>query len=177
MKNAEAKRTKHPGGRPRKFAEPSRPITVTLPQSILQALEAVNTDRAKAIVKCVEAATAPLNPSNGKSITITEVSPGVGLIVMGPCATLRKIPWLRMSEIAPLRYILSVQSGVSVESLEIALSDVLETLSPREQHERETIRELRDFVQSIRRGQRVTKAEILFVRTNPANFRPGPALK
>ena len=40
---------KHPGGRPAKFAEPSRPVTVTLPERVLQLLAAVDADRAKAI--------------------------------------------------------------------------------------------------------------------------------
>ena len=42
-------------GRPAKFAEPSRPVTVTLPERILDLLAAVDSDRAQAIVKTVEA--------------------------------------------------------------------------------------------------------------------------
>ena len=37
---------KHPGGRPAKFAEPSRPVTVTLPERVLQLLAAVDADLA-----------------------------------------------------------------------------------------------------------------------------------
>ena len=55
VSSVKAKRT----GRPAKFAEPSRPVTVTLPERILDLLAAVDSDRAQAIVKAVEAISEP----------------------------------------------------------------------------------------------------------------------
>ena len=59
VSSVKAKRT----GRPAKFAEPSRPVTVTLPERILDLLAAVDSDRAQAIVKTVEAISAPRQES------------------------------------------------------------------------------------------------------------------
>ena len=50
---------KNRGGRPAKFAEPSRPITVTLPERVLNLLAAVDPDRAKAITRLVDALATP----------------------------------------------------------------------------------------------------------------------
>ena len=44
----------NPGGRPAKFDEPSRPVTMTLPDRILDRLAEIGDDRAKAVVKAVE---------------------------------------------------------------------------------------------------------------------------
>jgi hypothetical protein len=46
-------------GRPPKFRESRRPVTVTLPETTLARLAAINTDRAQAIVKAVGAAVPP----------------------------------------------------------------------------------------------------------------------
>ena len=55
------------GGRPAKFDEPSRPVTITLPDRILERLEEIDGDRAKAVVKAVEAVLAggPGGPAAG----------------------------------------------------------------------------------------------------------------
>ena len=42
------------GGRPAKFDEPSRPVTLTLPDRILERIKEIDGDRAKGIVKAVE---------------------------------------------------------------------------------------------------------------------------
>jgi hypothetical protein len=44
------------GGRPRKFAEPTRPVTVTIPDRTLKQLVHIDKDRAKAIAKAVNMA-------------------------------------------------------------------------------------------------------------------------
>jgi len=87
---------KNRGGRPRKFAEPSRPITVTLPDRTLELLQAVDQDRAKAITKIADAAI------YGKSldravVRLVEIEPGTAVIVVAPSKRLKEIPWLRLA--------------------------------------------------------------------------------
>ena len=79
---------------------------------------------------------------------------------------LREIPWLRLVEVAPARFLLSIPSGTPVESLEIALDDLLEMVPPAESRERTILERLHALIRSLRRGRSVSKAEILFVNTN-----------
>ena len=52
---------KNGGGRPPKFDEPSRPITLTLPESTLEGLRQIDADRGQAVVKLTRGALRTLN--------------------------------------------------------------------------------------------------------------------
>ena len=149
-------------GRPPKFKEPSSPITVTLPHRILRRLEELDLDRAKAIVKCVEAMTESAL-SESKKVEIVKVSDDAGLIITGPCRSLATIPWIRLVEIAPARYLLSIPSGGEVAALELAIIDLLEHLPKDNDYEKSLLTELRQRLSHHRRQGEVFKGEILFV--------------
>ena len=152
---------KHPGGRPPKYAEPRRPITVTLPERILKGLAAVDPDRSRAIVKCVEAAERqggrPVKP-----VELIELTPGKALIVVGPCASLRRISWLRLVELVPFRFLLVLPPGTAVEVLEVALQDLLMNETP-DSPDGIRLKELLGVIRSQRRGRTLSTAELLFV--------------
>ncbi len=154
----------HTSGRPPKFNEPRRPITVTLPDRILRQLDAMGDDRAQAIVKVTEAVVGR-NPAGPKQVDLVEVSPGVAVIIVGPCASLRRIEWLRLVETAPGRNLLIIPSGTAVDSLEIAILDLLENSPSLHHEERPLLDELRCRLRSLRREQRISKAEIIFFDT------------
>ena len=156
-----AEKTK--GGRPRKFAESSRPITLTLPESILRDLQHVDPDRGRAIVKLTRRAV----HSDGipkPLVEISKISADTGLIVIGPSKTLRQIPFLHLVEVAPARYLLALASGHDFKSLEIAINDVLDDLPPSEKRERELIVQLLQHMKGLRRSERTSTAAILFVK-------------
>ena len=150
------------GGRPKKFNESSHPVTVTLPERILRQLHRLHEDRALAITKAVEivagSTTHPMKP-----VEVVEISKGKAIIIVGPSKILRKIPWLHMVEIAPARYLLSVPTGTPVESLEVAIMDLLENLPAEEPEERFLLEELRKCVSHQRRGKTMSKGELLFI--------------
>lgn len=152
---------KNPGGRPRKFNAPSRPVTLTLPDHTLNQLTRIHNDRAMAIVKAVDAATAtdPQRPP----VDIVEVAQGIGLIVVGPNRALRTIPWLKMFEITPARYILSITAGISVDSLELALVDLAEEHSGISPEDRLLVEALLKRIRGLRRRKEVSRSEILLV--------------
>jgi len=152
---------KHAGGRPPKYSEARRPITVTLPERILNNLQSINPDRSRAIVRCVETAMEKGDPPF-KPVELIEVTPGQALIVVGPSSSLRQIEWLRLVEIAPLRYLLVLPSGTAVEVLEVTIQDLLERLDP-DSNEIVLLRELLDIIGSQRRGQSISKAELLVI--------------
>lgn len=149
-----------PAGRPRKFAEPSSPITVTLPDRILRLLERVDNDRGKAIVKCVEAQTGSDVTDHG--ITIIPATEESAIIIVSSRRHLATIPWLRLVEIGPSRFLLAIPAGTDVAALEVALLDLLEHL-PEEDNERPMLEDLRYHLTHHRRNNNVRKGEILFV--------------
>jgi hypothetical protein len=150
-------------GRPPKFREPRRPVTMTIPKRILDQLAAIDPDRTRAVVKVTEAV---LGTWKGrfKPVELIEMTPGKSLIVVGPNKAFLGIPWLRMIEITPARFLLTVPSGTSVEALEVALRDLVshQDLSKNER-ENAVIHELLELIGRQRRAQRLSKAEILII--------------
>ncbi len=154
-------------GRPPKFQQRGRPVTVTLPESTLARLAAIDPDRSRAIVKAADAAMAAQD--DGLSLPeLVEVAPGIRVILVGPTQCLRRIEWLRLFEVAPFRYLLIIPSGTSVDSLELAVIDLLENLGEDDPMERETIEKLRRLIGTLRRGAEVSKAELLLVEKSTA---------
>lgn len=153
---------KHAGGRPPKYSEASLPITVTLPERILQNLHSINPDRSLAIVKCVETLMTKGNNPPFKSVELIELMQGKALIVVGQSSSLRQIEWLRLLEIAPFRYLLILPSGTAIEVLEVTIQDLLRNLDPSSS-ENALLKELLDVISHQRRGHSISKAEILFI--------------
>ena len=151
-------------GRPPKFQEQRRPVTVTLPESTLAKLAAINPDRAQAIVQATDAAM-PRKAVGHKRVELVEVMPGLGVIIVGPSRYLQKIKWLRLVQLAPMRYLLVVPSGTAVDSLEVAIIDLLENLEQNEESEKATLEELRDMMRNLRLGRKLSKAELMFIDT------------
>ena len=153
------------GGRPPKFREPRHPVTMTLPERILDRLAEIDPDRTRAVVKVTEAV---LGTGRGyfKPVELVEMAPGKSLIVVGPSKALKQIPWLKLIEIAPARYLLTVPSGTPIEALEVALRDLFHK-PELEKNERETavLNELLNLIGQQRRTLRLSKAEVLIIDT------------
>lgn len=149
------------GGRPPKFTESSRPVTVTLPDRVLELMEKMDSDRAKAIVKCVEAAA--VLAQRRPAVDLIEVFPGKALIVIGHCRSIESIDWLRRVELAPGRFLLVLPPGMPPERLEVELGDVIADLSQNRESERPLLEALQKLMIQQRREQRVSKAELLVV--------------
>ena len=143
-------------GRPPKFQEPRHPITVTLPESTLGQLAAINSDRSRAIVKAATAAL-PVDPKR-KPVELVEVLPGLSVILIGPSRYIQKIKWLRLVEVAPLRFLLTIPTGTAVDSLELALLDLLQNLKPYEDREGLILEGLRGLMRRLRVYGKLSKA-------------------
>lgn len=154
------------GGRPPKFNEPSRPVTLTLPESTLKQLESVDADRAQAIVKLTQNAFPP--GSEREPVEIVTVNRQSGLIIVGANATLAKIPFLKLIEVALGRFLLAIDQGNDFRSLELALLDLIEEgkIDPADLP---TIESLLNCIRTVRRTDQATEATILFV---PTDFKP-----
>jgi hypothetical protein len=152
-------------GRPPKFSEARHPVTMTLPERILDKLAEIDPDRTRAVVKVTEAA-ARMSSGQFKPVELVEMAPGKSLIVVGPTKSLTQIPWLKLIEITRSRYLLTIPSGTPVEALEVHLRDLFH--DPEMQaNERESaiLQELLSLIGHQRRTRRLSKAEILIVDT------------
>jgi hypothetical protein len=153
------------GGRPPKFGEKRRPVTMTLPIRILEDLAKIDPDRAKAVVKATEAVFGGVTVGL-KPVDLVEVAPGESLIVIGPCRPLKQISWLKLIEIVPTRFLLTIPPGTPIEALEVALRDLLHhpDLGP-DTLESTVLGELIDLIGHHRRQMRLSKAEVLIIGT------------
>ncbi len=162
----QSKDKKPTGGRPPKFSEPRRPVTVTLPERILAQLAAINADRARAIVKVTDAVVGG-DRRRFLPVELVEMSPGKSLIVVGPCRALKSISFLNLIEIAPARYLLTIAPGTAVESLEVVLRDMLHDPNVHNnESESAILLELLNLIGHQRRTKRLSKAEILIANSN-----------
>ena len=148
-------------GRPPKYGEPSRPVTVTLPDSTLKGLERIDPDRGKAIVKLARAA---VSSGERPLVEVVEVGAGTGLVIVGPSQILRKIPFLHLVEVAPARYLLAMDRGNDFRALEIELADLVDDLSAEEAGERALVLELLAHIRRIRKSGGMRMAEILLAK-------------
>lgn len=150
-------------GRPRKFEEPSKVVTLTLPESTLRDLGQLNPDRACAIVQAVRHAT-NAKTAVAPDVDVVEMVPGTGLIVVGASRLLKRIPFLHLVEIAPGRFLLAMEPGHDFRRLEVAIRDLFEDVRGMEPREQRLLEQLLDRIRTERRSERVRMAEILFVR-------------
>ena len=152
------------GGRPAKFDEPSRPVTVTLPLRVLEALTQIDADRAKAIVKAAEAALGPTTPP--PAVGEVPVSNEETLLSIPDSPALRRIPWLTLIEVSPGRHLLSLRQGVPIEKLEVTLGDLLDAPKSIPPAEQALLRDLLQRLRTPRRNRAVRTESILVIR-NP----------
>ncbi len=151
------------GGRPPKFSEPRHPVTMTLPERILQRLAELDPDRARAVVKVTEAVVGT-DKRRFKPVELVEMAPGKSLIVVGPSKALRQIPWLKLIEIARARYLLTIPSGTPIEALEVALRDLFRSpYLQKNERENTVLVELLNLIGHQRRSHQLSKAEILII--------------
>ncbi len=151
-----------PIGRPRKFKEAGRRVTVTLPESSLRLLALVNPDRSLAITRVATYA-AQMHDKPDPVVEIVEVMKHTGLIMIGPCSALRAIPFLRLGEVEPGRFILALDPGYDSSQLELALRDLLEDMPEEERHEKPLIEKLLTQISGLRRARSLNMTEVVLV--------------
>lgn len=150
------------GGRPKKFSGPSRPITVTLPEQTIRDLEAVDADRARAIVRVTDAMVSS-DSASSKLVEIVRVSPNIGMIIIGPSKALRAIPFVQLAEVASGRHLISLTPGTAPETLEVAVTDLLDSMPDLDDRERRLLVELASCLKQVRRGKAGFGGIMLFV--------------
>jgi propanediol utilization protein len=153
------------GGRPRKYAEASQPVTITLPQTTLRQLEQVDPDRGRAIVKLAKNASFELDEDR-PVVEVVEIGGGTALVVVGGAAVLKKIPFVRLVEVAVARHLIALLPGHGIHELEVALSDLVEDRDVTETN-RELLSGLLTRLRNFRKTESVSTAQILLLQIKP----------
>jgi hypothetical protein len=159
---ADGPQGKRSSGRPRKFREPSRAVTVTLPQRTLEALHKIDSDRARAIARVVDGVVSGWRAAE-PHVEVREMRRGTGLIVVPPQPSLDGLAWMKMIQIAPARYLLVIEPGTPIEKVEVSLTDLTDDAKRSRPDEVPVLEAIRTTFADLRRAGRVTKWEVLLV--------------
>jgi hypothetical protein len=154
-------------GRPPKFDEPCRVVTVTLPERTLDDLAMLDRDRARAIVKAStlarQAANGDAAPRPSNDVDLVRVAPDSAIIALSSSRPLAEIPGLTLVEFQPSRFLVIVDPAISLADVEIAIVDRMETFSPDMGKERDVLRQILDHLRSGRRSKRIRTGSIILV--------------
>jgi hypothetical protein len=109
-------------GRPRKFAAPSRAVTLTLPESVLSALSRVHEDISKAIVHLTQRR----SKQTARPLAELSLFGRNAVITVRPTPSLEERAGVRLVPLPDGRALLSFDQPASIADLELTLSDALE---------------------------------------------------
>lgn len=142
-------------GRPRKFAVPSRAVTLTLPEHIIDALGTVDGDLSRAIVRVTErtrARTLRRRPAPAAELTHFGRH---AVIVVSPTRTLAERTGVELVPLPDGRALISFPREKTIAEIELRLKDALEQpgLSAADVT---TFRSILDILRDARRSAEVS---------------------
>ena len=109
-------------GRPRKFTVPSRPVTVTLPEHVLDALASIDVDLGRAIVRLAQPVLAGRPHAPAELATFGRHS----VIVVHPSRTLERRTGVELLHLPDGRALISFDQTRTIPALELLIKDALE---------------------------------------------------
>ena len=108
-------------GRPRKFSRPSRAVTLTLPEDVIAALQTIDGDLSRAVVRMAQAAALPAAPARVEVTTC-----GDQTVIVVPCSPLLKArTGVDLVPLADGGALIAFDDRVSVAELELRVGDAL----------------------------------------------------
>lgn len=139
-------------GRPRKFAGPSRAVTLTLPEETLARLSTIHDDVSHAIVRLA----ASLRPPAARRAPAELATYGRrAVITIRPTPSLERRVGIDLVPLPDGRALISFDQPTTIPELELTLSDALEDKSLAAA-EREVFESIRAILNEARRSSRVT---------------------
>jgi hypothetical protein len=147
---------KHGPGRPPKYGRPSRAVTVTLPEDVLDGLGAIDTDVGRAIVKLTERR----RTLRARAARPAELAPygNHAVIIVNPARALKRLAGVQLVPVGNGRALISLMHPHSIPQLELAVRDAIERgdMSTRERH---TVEAIVEILQRARRSRGVSLEE------------------
>jgi hypothetical protein len=140
-------------GRPHKFGRPSRAVTLTLPEDVICALERVDDDLGRAVVRVSQPLVSGTPLPAGAELSNYGQS---AVIVVRPIAALNRLPGVMLVPMPDGRALISLDDSMNVHEFELHLRDLLaedRTLPPET---RSTLEEIGRILKAARRTLGVT---------------------
>jgi len=109
-------------GRPRKFARPSRAVTLTLPEEVIDALARLDPDVSRAIVRLAQPEMAKRPHAPAELATFGRRA----VIVVTPTRTLEQRTGVLLVPLSDGRALISFDEPLSVAQLELRIRDAVE---------------------------------------------------
>jgi hypothetical protein len=109
-------------GRPRKFTVPSRPVTLTLPEHVIDALGALDADLSRAVVRLIQPELAKKAHRPAELATFGRRA----VIVVNPSRTLEQRTGIGLIHLPDGRALISFEQPQTVAGLELLISDALD---------------------------------------------------
>ncbi len=153
-------------GRPRKFLEPSRAVTLTLPEPVIAALAAIDEDLSRAVVRVVQ-------PALGKAPSpAAELAPfgRHAVIVVRPSRALERRTGLLLVPLPDGRALISFEESHTIADLELQLQDLLDDPGLAA-GDRRIFEEVAGYLRDARRARGVSvqrRSIIVFESARPA---------
>ncbi len=137
-------------GRPRKFMVPSRAVTLTLPESVIAALEAVDHDLSRAVVRVAqsEMAKAPHAAAELASFGRRAV------IVVNPTRTLEQRTGVMLVPLSDGRALIAFDASMTPARLELRIQDEIDGHQLPEEDAR-IFESIRDLLRDARRSSSI----------------------
>jgi hypothetical protein len=157
-------------GRPRKFIAPSRPVTLTLPEHVLESLAALDPDLGRAIVRLAQPLLAERPRLPAELATFGRHS----VIVVNPSKTLEKRIGVELVHLPDGRALISFDRAMTIPGLELLIEDALEDAA-LPAGDREIFDAIGSILKTARRSDTVVLLQrniiVLETRRTPAALR------
>ena len=150
-------------GRPRKFARPSRTITVTLPDDVCDALTALDPDISRAIVRIAMARRS--HASSGEVEVATFGNRAV--IVVSPTRALSGMKGVELVPLADGRALIAIDDQMTEQQFELAVRDALDD-GALARADRALLERLAAVLREARGAGRLVLRRIIVLQSSPA---------
>jgi hypothetical protein len=142
-------------GRPKKFNRPSRVVSLTLPDDVIDRLERLDVDLGSAIVHLMERRSRPAAAATAPQVATY----GMRAVIVVPHArALGKLAGVELIPIGSNRALIALDSAHRIPQFELAVRDLLDRGS-LSASDRRTLHAITDILRDARLSGKVTVAE------------------
>jgi hypothetical protein len=140
-------------GRPRKFDRPSRAVTLTLPEDVIGALEAIDKDLSHAVVRLAVPVSAEVLARAPAELAKYE---DCAVIIVKRVAAFGQIPGVTLVPLPDGRALISLDEGMNLFEFELKLRDMIEAPPQGDAEERQTLASIAEILKSARRTRGIS---------------------
>jgi hypothetical protein len=141
-------------GRPRKFGAPSRAITLTLPETVIDALERIDRDVSRAVVRVTQ----PEIRKGPHAAAELATFGSRAVIVVNPTRTIERLIGVMLVPLSDGRALISFDETMTPARIELKIEDALED-DRLPVSDAEVLASIRDLLKEARRSASVTLSQ------------------